>query len=226
MQNSDHRIDHPADQGPRATGAPSVSRSSERRRTTLVLALVVEMAVAIIVIPPLLRQDPLTYSRIRAAIPQFHSATPKPPAVDYSAALHADLPPGAPLPNDGPGKKMRLADPNSHRKHLVVFVGDCAGCVGVDLGDWEKEAEDNNLSMALLTNANSRTARLFRKAFELKSPVYSDPGRRLIGRLNAIFKPRAYLFSADWRLRWSQQSPADEPFSYGKIAPAIREAER
>ena len=226
MRGRDSGIDHSVDPGAGINGSALRGRNPERRRAILVLALVVEMAVAIIVIPPLLRQDPLTYSRIRAAIPDFHSATPKPPAADYSAALHADLPPGAPLPNDGPGKKMRLADPNSHRKHLVVFVGDCAGCVGVDLGDWEKEAEDNNLSMALLTNANSRTARLFRKAFELKSPVYSDPGRRLIGRLNAIFKPRAYLFSADWRLRWSQQSPADEPFSYGKIAPAIREAER
>jgi hypothetical protein len=38
-------------------------------------------------------------------------------------------------------------------------------------------------------------------------PIISDPERSILGVLNPVFKPRAYLFSTDGTLKWIQRDP-------------------
>lgn len=209
-------------------GSSESSRASKRtaqqeKRSTRRQVMVFLVFVQILVFVWLIPKDPVLAWRFNYML----HPVPVQPVQDYSVALRKDPGIGSfPLVT---GEKTPLSAVQESRSgYLVVPVGDCAGCIAVDLRQWQQDANSHKLSMFLLTSASQKQADHFKQHRGLSVPIIADPKGTLIAPLNVIWPGRAYLFSPKWRLLWMQRehSAGYNPFKDTEFLQALHGAEQ
>jgi hypothetical protein len=182
---------------------------ARRLRVRLLLTIVLAQVIALLWLLP---QDPLIAGCIHRLMSRVPTQSPPP---DYTAFLRNDPPIGFKLPTEGTGKILRQVVIPSRNGYLIVPVGDCAGCISVDLSAWQRKASHSGLSMVLLSSATKPIADRFRRDLRLSVPTVADPGNKIAKRLNSFWMARPYLFSSDWRLLWIPKAPQPryDPFA-------------
>lgn len=164
------------------------------RALRLKLLLILMMALAIVTFR-LLPSDPLIAKRMEMLL---HPA--KTPTADIdSSLLRIDPPLNTFLPLNAVGTKIRAQTPKSRVGYLLVPVGSCGSCLGVDLHAWQVEATQRGVSLVLFSSAPPDRAAQFLHDQNLHAPLIYDPGSQMEHKLNAVWLARPYLFSPDWR---------------------------
>lgn len=151
--------------------------------------------------------DPVVEGQLRSALRGFR----RDQAPNYAELFRRDPPVGSLL---SPAARARVEGPKRPVPALLVYVGDCAGCLGVNLTAWERAARKRGIRMVLLTSAEPEAAAGFVKRLELRTAaVVRDPDGALGRVLNACFLSRAYLVTPEGRLRWIQKQPPGAGYS-------------
>ena len=160
----------------------------------------------------LLPKDPMIAWKINSFL--HPESAPAQSIRDYNEDMKKDPPEGS-----FPISKLYVKTLFSSLKHtrtgyLVVYVGDCAGCISMNLREWQRQADKNHVTMLLLTSASQNKANKFTKQLSLEIPIISDMKSKAIEPLNAVWPGRAYFFSPHWRLLWLQRehNPGYDPF--------------
>ncbi|HET6384509.1 MAG TPA: hypothetical protein VFJ58_14030 [Armatimonadota bacterium] len=183
-------------------------RPQSRRLQALLSVLLLLMALLAYTFPRSLPQSPVLYGRLLRFAGSFKTAPPPPPRSPVKPILVPK--PGTLLPMGGTGAAIRQAAPSGGDAYLLVFIGNCASCVGVDLNDWNTTAREHHLTMIMFTTAGKQEAAEYHRSLGVPAPLISDPRGEISRRLHAAFKPRAYLFDRDWKLRWAQPVPVQD----------------
>jgi hypothetical protein len=118
-----------------------------------------------------------------------------------------DPPLYAEMPDNPVGANVRKSAVPSQGGYLVVYVGDCASCLALNVKKLEQKAAELHVSMVLLTATSSKNAEIFRHQSHCVSPAIPDPQGLLLGPVNAAWPGRCYLFSNQWKLLWLSQEP-------------------
>jgi hypothetical protein len=170
----------------------------------------------------LLSRDPVVLARLRAALRPGRAR----PSPDYSAHLRQDPAVGTIL-SDRPTVPLSGASDKTDRGYVLLYVGECAGCLHPDIPRFDQDARSRGLRMVLLATAPQATAESFRRAVGApRVPIVSDPKRALTRKLNAFTAPRVYLFSPRWELKWIQkefQGAYFDPFADQGFVTALEE---
>jgi hypothetical protein len=203
------------------TTAKTSERSPDQWDSKLLLPALLTALILILVW--LLTKDPLVCARLQ----QFFRPKPKTTIVDYASLLKNDPHPGTHLPNTTASSAVQKATKNPRRGYLLINVGGCSTCMHTDFRLLEKQAEQYQLKLVMVTSANRSTATRFqRDAGARRSPIVCDPDGQLIAAMNAFFTPRMYYYSPDWRLQWIQKDPSRtnyNPFADPDFNRAMRE---
>ena len=185
-------------------------RGGGERLVASVLSLVVLFQIALLLF--LIRRDPLSLNRIGSVL--------HPPKVPQHVVLDAgefckDPWPGYVIPDSGVGHTLRLSGRKAAACFLVVPIGDCAGCLAIDIKAWNSDAVKRGIPMILVTSADKDKAQEFRTRLKLTMPIVSDISGSVISHLNVAWPGRAYVFSKDWQLVGLQhaQDPNYNPFN-------------
>ena len=100
------------------------------------------------------------------------------------------------LPNNETTKRIRKETPN-RKGTLLVCVGDCAGCLNMDIAKWHRESKARGLSLVFFSWGNDSDITEFTRTLQkaaLTIPIYQDKDREIAHALNAYYAGRAYLF--------------------------------
>ncbi len=111
-----------------AEGAFSTPKQSLRKSRTGLLVTV--LLLLLLATSYLLRSDPLAVARLQALIHPMPKVTQP---VDYRALTKNDPPLSLILPNIGAGSDIRKIAGEPTVGYLLVWVGDCAGCISANL---------------------------------------------------------------------------------------------
>ena len=188
----------------------------------LKLLLILMMALACVTFR-LLPSDPLIAQRMQLLL---HPV--KTPAADVDPdRLRQDPPLNTLLPLDAVGKTIREQTPKSRVGYLLVPVGSCGSCLGVDLRAWQTEAAQHGVTLTLFSSAQPSRAAQFLRDQNLHAPLIYDPGGSMEHQLNVVWTARPYLFSSDWRLLWIPHTRIvqDSPFKDAEFQEALKGAE-
>lgn len=186
--------------------------TSVQKRKSFVPFLLLILLSQVVLLLWFAKRDPVASAWLQSHLAIAKESPSIAPVRPFDASLdpplQSVLPTGSGLPD-----LHKSSLPDAHG-HLVVYVGDCATCANVDLPQWEKEAKARHLSLLLLTSGDAKSAETFRKSLSLKTPVFSDPRRQLLRRLNAVWSVRTYFYSPQWKLEWIQPQvmPGYNPF--------------
>lgn len=114
--------------------------------------------------------------------------------------------------------------PKSLGGYLVIYVGDCADCLDIDLTALQRHCRAHKLELVLLTMVSRKGVGRFERVAHLNAPAIFDPHRRLIQRLHAYWPGRLFLLSSHWKLLWLQAEPRSgfDPFIHPKFQLALR----
>lgn len=130
------------------------------------------------------------------------------PSADFSNEMKSDPPLGMALSDGQIGSRVRRIAGADEPATLLVFVGDCAGCLPMDIRFYTEMARKAPVSLVLISNADEKNTATFIKDVKAASEVDvvagGDPGNQVLSSLNPVFRPRAYLFDKNWKLRWKQ----------------------
>jgi hypothetical protein len=180
---------------PTNTEFPHKTERANNSKTGLLLMV---LLLLLFLLTYFLPKDPLIAAKIATL---FHPAPTK-PTVYIKSLTRNDPPLNFILAQSGLGAQLRATTKPSKGGYLLVFIGDCAGCITANLRAWEKRSETYDLRMILVTTASFSEAKQFQTQLGLVSPVFFDHGRTLEKQLNATWIGRCYFFDANWRLRW------------------------
>jgi hypothetical protein len=108
---------------------------------------------------------------------------------------------------------------------LVVYAGDCASCLSVNLSEWQKEAKTRRIPMIVITSAPPAQAEVFCKDFRLTGQLLSLSAPTFFRQINCLWAGRAYLFASSGRLLWLQkeQVPGYTPFADSSFLTHLKE---
>ena len=129
-----------------------------------------------------------------------HATAAAPP--DWAEKTAKDPQPGYQLPETLPRPPKRLKKPDGT---LLVYVGECGGCINVDFKAYAAEAQKRNLELRLLTSAGKEKSERCRDQLHWNASVYSDTANALREPLNTAWVPRSYIVSPDGKLLWLQK---------------------
>ncbi len=164
--------------------------------------LMVVVGLQIIVLAWIISRDPMTSYRLHTALCSDGPQTTSQKSFNFDAdpGVGADM---RAISVEG----QRLGKLVSHSKvgYLLISVGDCASCMGMDLKAVQRQAAAHGINTVLFTTAPPRNAQKFVHDGKLSIPIYSDESEKLSKGLNALWAGRCYLFSTNWRLVWLQK---------------------
>ncbi|HLI48964.1 MAG TPA: hypothetical protein VKV18_09780 [Chthonomonas sp.] len=194
---------YPTDAGENLTPHTAGERRGVLRQILLCL-LLLEIAILLFI----LRREGTFTSLFTRWIAAHTSIGQALPLSDYKAVMKNDPALGFLLPNTPIGNCIRKLHVVK-RPYLLVFVGDCASCLSINLADWQHAAIRYSTPLLVLTTASPKEAKAFLKQQGVHLPIVSDPKGQLVQALNAVWRRRAYLFSSQNRLLWLGK---DAPF--------------
>jgi len=179
----------------------TISTNSEQKRLRWLLRIFV---VLLVVVCLLFYRD--NFLRESLALPSFTASRPT-----LNDLLHPqeqekrDPELGTTLPENATGAALRAAVRPGKSGYLLIFVGDCTGCLKVDFPRWAKKARQHNVQLVALTQVpRERIGELQSQLNQLnvQAPIVSDPKVEVISAINSYYGGRAYLFSPRWQLEW------------------------
>jgi hypothetical protein len=166
-------------------------------------ALFMTLLVLLFVFTYLVRFDPVLFGRVNAMIHRSPSQETKP--ADFSRLFRGDKSAGTKLPLSPELKRALSAAGKTDIGMLLVWVGDCGGCISANLTAWEAAAERHNVPMVLVTTASGSAVSRFKAEEHLRSPIVSDPTGSLGKEINATWFGRPYLIGPRGHLLWMEK---------------------
>ena len=167
----------------------------------------------------LMWRDPTAQLKLRL-IPRtlISSVVPRHPvryAPDISKVLPNDPDMGIFIGDRWLADLKKACPPHPASQTLLVYVGECAGCINIDLPDYLKRSQANHLNLVFLTSASAEDAKAFANRYKTSVGAVSDQMGELRGRLNAAWMPRSYVIGPEGQLEWLQTTakPEYSPFS-------------
>lgn len=119
-----------------------------------------------------------------------------------------------PILSAGAGKQIIDRARKTKKGLLLVYVGDCAGCIEINTPAWEKTSYSSGLPLVLLSNGTQKEIARFRSELHLRSPVIQDPQRQTAKAINATWVGRSYWIAPDGMVRWRTEDfhPDQNPY--------------
>lgn len=178
--------------------SPVVTNQTHRVGT-----LVAVVALQVMVLTFFMHRDPMTWRQLTESLVGSSAArsraAEKPDDFRGDPVIGADL---SALSSKG-NELEKLARP-SKVGYLVISVGECAACLGMDLKTVQHQAAAEGLSTVLLTTSSAGAAKRFLQEDGLHMPICSDTDEKLSQGLNVLWPGRSFLFSSHWQLIWLQ----------------------
>lgn len=180
---------------------------------------ILTIAALSVILLGLMWRDPIAQTKLRL-LPRTLQATVVPPrpvryAPDISKALPNDPNTGLFIGGKWLADLKKACPPNPAPRTLLVYVGECAGCIDADFPAYLKACNANALNLVFLTSSSAEDAKAFANRYKIPVQAVSDPKGELTRHLNAVWMPRSYIIGPKGQVEWLQKSAKREysPFT-------------